>query len=158
MSETAKQLSVYVNGTHMMRNGALEMLSDADLAFSPGGDSPKLGDLFKAVAELQHSYTQSLLTKQHDWTYKNPQASLATDVTALTAWFAKLYLEMNQMIAQLSDEDLMQAIDRTNGVSRTVERQIGIYLEAMLIFLGKLVVYVQSMGKPLPPSIQHYIA
>ncbi len=158
MSETAKQLSVYVNGTHMMRNGALEMLTDADLAFSPGGETPKLGELFKALGELQHSYTQSLQTKQHDWSYTNPQAGLATDVTVLTAWFAQLDLEMNAMIGQLSDDDLSQQIDRTDGITRTVERQIGIYLEAILIFLGKLVVYFQSMEKSLPPSIQHYIA
>lgn len=158
MNETIKQLTIPINGVHMMRNGALESLTDADLSFSLGGDSPTVGQLFKTLGELQHSYTQSLRTKQHDWSYSNPQQDLATRLDALTAWFAQLDGEMTQALEQLTPDEMSVQIDRGGGVIRTVERQLGIYLEAMLIFLGKLVVYFQVMQKPLPNSIQHYIA
>lgn len=157
MNETIEQLTLSVNGTHMMRNGALENLTDADLTFSPGGDSPTLGELFKALGDLQHSYTESLRTKQHDWSHKAEQADLATSIGTLTTWFAQLDSAMMMTLEQITDADMAASVDRTGGVTRTVKRQIGIYLEAMLIFLGKLVVYFQALQKPIPNSIQHYI-
>jgi len=148
---------VFVGGTHMMRNGALEKLSDADLAFSPGGDSPTLGELFNTLGAMQASYIQSLRTQKHDWSYTSRRENMNTSIENLTTLFVQLDRRMEHVIGGLSDDDMSQMVDRTNGVQRIVERQIQIYLEAMLIFLGKLVIYFQSMQKPLPDSIQHYI-
>ena len=36
-----------IEGAHMMRDGALALLSDAGLRFSPGGDNVTLGQLLK---------------------------------------------------------------------------------------------------------------
>lgn len=147
-----------IYGTQMMRDGALEKLNDADLSFSPGGDSPTLGELFKRQGEIQHSYSESLRTRKHDWSFTYNSVSLTSHVDELTAWFSRLDRDMEDAMQQLTDDDLLQQVDRSGGVFRTVERQISIYLEAMLIFLGKLVVYFQAMQRALPDSIQHYIA
>lgn len=147
-----------LRGGHMMRDGALEYLTDADLRFSPGGDNVTLGDLFKAFGELEHSYIQSLITLKHDWSYHRIDDGLTTSVTRLQDWFIQLDEQMEKQLAQMTDADLQKAIDRTAGVIRTVDAQLEIYIQANLIFLGKLVIYFRAMQKPLPPSIQHYIA
>lgn len=157
MSNRIDQLKTAITGTHMMRDGALAQLSDDDLLFSVGGTSLLLGDLCKGLGELQHSYTQSLITRTHDWSYKDDHIELVTNLTTLKSWFADLDTDMQQALSTLTNDDLSQTVDRGNGVIRTIEQQIEIYLQAMLIFLGKLVVYFQSMGKQLPESIQHYI-
>jgi hypothetical protein len=147
-----------IRGCHMMRDGALEHLTDADLPFTPGGDVPSLGSLFVALGEIQQGYITSFKTLTHDWTVKNDDPIRETQVAALQAWFVDLDVQMMPLINGLSEGDLQKDIDRGNGVIRSVEAQIDIYSQTMLIFLGKLVIYFQTMQKPLPPSIQHYIA
>ena len=65
---------------------------------------------------------------------------------------------MKRVLDQLTDDDLHKEIDRSRGVTRTVEAQLDIYNQAQLIFLGKLVVYFKAMGTSLPKSIRQYIA
>jgi hypothetical protein len=38
-----------------------------------------------------------------------------------------------------------------------VELQLDVYLQALLIFLGKATIYLKAMNKPLPQPIQEYI-
>ena len=141
-----------------MRNGAIDCLTDADLNFSPGGENLRLGQLIVELGEIQFGYIVSLETLKHDWSYKNSEEGLATSVNQLQVWFAALDVRMKTVLNTLSDADLGKEIDRSNGIFRTVEEQLEIYCETMLIFLGKLVIYFKAMEKPLPPSIQHYIA
>jgi uncharacterized damage-inducible protein DinB len=157
VSDKIAEILTYINGVHMMRNGALEQLSDNDLLFSPGGKSPTLGELFKALGELEHSYIGSIRNRVQDWSYLNETEGISSSVVELQHWFVRLDYEMREALEELTEKDLASQVDRTNGVIRTVERQLHIYIEAMLIFLGKLVVYFQAMGKELPPSVQHYI-
>lgn len=154
MNDLIKQRVI---GCHMMRNGALERLSDADLQFSTGGVNPTLGELLKEMGDLQYSYIQSLKTHQHDWTYCHDDDELAHNLDRLKSWFVDLDGELEQLVDALTETDLEKQIDRTNGVIRTIEQQLEIYNQAWLIFLGKLVVYFKAMDKKLPSSIQHYI-
>jgi len=154
---TIQRSKEVIQGSHMMRDGALEQLDDDDLLFSPGGENPTLGDLIKQLGDLQHSYTQSLKTFQHDWSYRNKTNRLAQDLALLKQWFADLDADMTQTLDDLSDDDLEKEVDRGNDVIRTVDQQLEIYSQATLIFFGKLVVYFRAMEKSLPPSIAHYI-
>ena len=147
----------YIEGCHMMRNGALERISDADLSFSPGGDNLTLGELFKQAGDLQHSYQQSLVTLQQDWSYQNDEPGLATSLTQLTRWFSQLDQQMGETIKGLNESDLQKQVDRTKGSIRPIISQLDIYIQTMLIFLGKIVIYFKAMQKPLPPSIEEYI-
>ena len=72
-------------------------------------------------------------------------------------WFKQLDQQMVQQLEQITEADLQKQVDRTNGLMRTIEQQLEIYIQAGLIFLGKLVIYFRAMQKPLPPSISHYI-
>jgi hypothetical protein len=150
-------IKMYIEGCHMMRNGALERLSDADLSFSPGGDNLTLGALFRQVGEHQHSYTQSLITLQQDWTYRNDEPGLAINLTQLQQWFDQLDQQMQDALNQLEESDLEKQVDRTGGSIRPIISQLDIYTQTLLIFFGKVVIYFKTMQKPLPPSIEEYI-
>ena len=150
-------IKMYIEGCHMMRNGALERLSDTDLLFSPGGDNLTLGELFKQVGEHQHSYIQSLITLQQDWTYRNDEPGLATNLAQLQSWFDQLDQQMQDVLNQLGESDLEKQVDRTGGSFRPVISQLDIYTQVMLIFFGKVVIYFHAMQKPLRGSIEEYI-
>ncbi len=147
-----------IEGAHMMRDGALALLSDAGLQFSPGGDNITLGQLLREMGEIQLTYIQSLKTGKQDWSYRNDEDGLADSAAQLTKWFERLDQQMKQILDQMTDDDLDKQIDRSNGATRTVEAQLDIYIQALLIFLGKLVIYFKAMGKSLPNSILEYIA
>ncbi len=146
----------WIEGTHGMRSQLLDILSDADLAYSPGGQNMTLGALCRQMGEIEHSYIQSLKTFQQDWSYHNKEAHLESSVVRLQAWFQTLDDEMKATVAALSDEDLKKTIDRS-GFPMPVELQLDVYLQALLIFFGKATIYLKAMNKALPQQIQEYI-
>ncbi len=146
----------WIEGTNGMRLPLLEILSDADLAFNPGGQNVTLGALFREMGEIEHSYNQSLKTFRQDWSYRNTEAGLERSVSRLKEWFQTLDEEMKATVSALSDEDLMKTVDR-GGYSMPVELQLDVYLQALLIFFGKATVYLKVMNKTLPKQIQEYI-
>ena len=73
----------WIEGTHQMRSQLLDILSDTDLAFNPGGQNMTLGTLCRQFGEVEHSYAQSLKTFQQDWSYRNQEAALEGSVTRL---------------------------------------------------------------------------
>jgi hypothetical protein len=139
-----------------MRTQALDLLSDADLAFNPGGQNLTLGALCREFGEIEHSYLQSLKTFKQDFTYHNTEAGLETSVARLKAWFQAMDDEMKAVVSAFSDEDLTKTVDR-GGFTPTLDVQLQIYLQALLIFFGKLKVYLLAMNKPLPQSFQDYV-
>ena len=157
MPNDLADIKSYVTGCHMMRDGALERLSDADLQFVPGGDNLTLGELFKQLGEHEHSYVRSLITLKQDWNYRNDAPGLATSLTQLKHWFAQLDQQMQDVIDHLNESDLDKSVDRTNGSIRPVLSQLDIYTQVYLIFLGKVVIYFKAMHKPLSPSVAEYI-
>ncbi len=146
----------WIEGTHGMRSQLLDILSDADLAFSPGGQNMTLGALYREMGEIEHSYIQSFKTFKQEWSYRNTEAGLESSVARLNAWYQTLDDEMKAAVSALSDEDLTKTVDR--GVfSLPVELQLDVYLQALLIFFGKATVYLKAMNKPLPEQINEYI-
>ena len=139
-----------------MRSQLLDILSNADLAFSPGGQNMKLGALLRQMGDLEHAYIQSLKTSLQDWSYHNTEAGLESDITRLKAWFQALDDEMLDTMSAFSNEDLTRRVDR-GGFNSTVEREIDHYGEAVLIFFGKATIYLKAMNKPVPESIENTI-
>ncbi|HYT29037.1 MAG TPA: DinB family protein [Ktedonobacteraceae bacterium] len=146
----------WIEGTHAMRTQFLDTLSDADLAFSPGGQNMTLGALCREMGETEHSYMQSLKTFKQDWSYRNTEAGLESSVARLQAWFQTLDEEMKATVSALSDEDLKKTVDR-GGYAMPVELQLDAYLQALLIFFGKATIYLKAMNKALPQQVQEYI-
>jgi len=146
----------WIEGTHGMRSGLLDSLSGADLVFSPGGQNMTLGALCREMGEIEHSYVQSLKTFKQDFSYHNMEADLESSVARLKEWFQTLDDELKATVSALSDEDLKKTVDR-GGFAMPVELQLDVYLQALLIFLGKATIYLKAMNKPLPEQIQEYI-
>ncbi|MHB8628797.1 MAG: DinB family protein [Aggregatilineales bacterium] len=155
MNRFIQERWAWIEGTHGMRATLLDTLTDADLAFNPGGLNVTLGALCREMGEVEYSYIQSLKTFKQDWTYRNTEAGLATSVAKLKAWYQTLDADMQATVAAFSDEDLKKEIDR--GFKVPVEVQLDIYLQALLIFFGKATIFIKAMNKPLPKQIGEWI-
>jgi hypothetical protein len=147
----------WIDGSHAMRTGLLDNLTDADLAFSLGGQTMTFGALWREMGEVEYDYLQSLKTFKTDFSYRNPQAGLDTSVAALRAWFEKLDAEMKEILSGFSDDDFKKDIVRASGYTMPLELQLDVYLQALLIFFGKATIYFKAMSKPLPPAVQEYV-
>ena len=146
----------WIEGSHGMRSQILGILTDADLAFSPGGQNISLGALCRELGDVEYSYIQSLKTFTQDWSYHNTEAGLETSVTRLNAWYEELDKEMNATLSAFSDEDTTKTVDRS-GYPMPLPLQLDAYLQALMIFFGKATIYLKAMNKPLPETIQEWI-
>jgi hypothetical protein len=140
-----------------MRVQLLDILSDADLAFSPGGQNMTLGALWREIGEIEYAYIHSLKTFQQERSYHNNEAGLDSSVAQLKAWYQTLDDEMKAIVAAFSDEDVRKTIDRGGGFTCPVKLQLEIYLQALLIFFGKATIYFKAMDRSLPQQFQEYI-
>ena len=145
----------WIEAAHGMRTQLFESLSDADLAFSPGGQATTFGALCRQMGETEHAYTQSLKTLKQEWSYRHTETDLASQVDRLKTWFQTLDDELQLAIATYLEEDGERTIDRGGPV--TIEFQLDAYLQAVLIFLGKATIYLRVMCRPLPPFFEEYI-
>lgn len=146
----------WIEATHGMRSQLFDLLSDADLAFTPGGQNMTLGALCFQMGETERSYIQSLKTFQQEWFYRTADADVVSSVARLKAWFQMLDDEMQAIITAFSDAEGEKTIERA-GEAVTVEFQLDVYVQAVLIFLGKATIYLKAMNKLLPESFQEYI-
>ncbi|MEO8609652.1 MAG: hypothetical protein ABI690_17300 [Chloroflexota bacterium] len=157
MSKYMEERGSWITGTHGMRNGLLDLFTDADLRFNPGGQNMTLGALCKEMGEIEYDYLQSLKTLKTDFSYRNTEDGLDTKVAKLKAWYESLDAEMEKVLNTFSDEDFTKSIERASGYSMPMSLQLEVYLQALLIFLGKLTIFMRAMNKTLPPGIQEYI-
>ena len=147
----------WIEGSHGMRTQVIESLNDADLTFNPGGQNMTLGALCREMGEIEHAYIQSLQTLTQDWSYHNEEAGLESSIAQIKAWYLALDDTLKEAVTAFSDEDLQKTIERTGGFTLPVEMQLDIYLQALLIFFGKLTIYLKVMNKALPKDFQEYI-
>jgi hypothetical protein len=147
----------WIEGSHAMRAQALDLLDDADLAFNPGGQNMTLGALCREMGEVEHSYLESLKTCKQDWSYRNEEAGLEGSVARLKVWYATMDEQMKTVVAALRDEDLAKIVERDGAPTWTAETQLEVYLQALLIFFGKLTIYLKALDRPLPREFQEYI-
>jgi hypothetical protein len=146
----------WVEGSHPMRTAWLGSLTDAELAFTPGGSAMPLGALFREMGEIQQSYIDSFKTFKQDFSYRNSEDGLEASVARLQAWFVKLDADMKAAVEALTDEQIAtQKIER--GFPISIESQLEVYLQALLIFAGKFTIYWRVMGKPMTKEMLDWI-
>ena len=147
----------WIEGSHGMRSALLDLLTDADLSFNPGGSNMAFGALWREMGEIECSYVQSLKTFKQDFAYRNTEPGLDTSVARLRAWFQALDDDMKASIADLSVDDAEKQIERGSGYMTPIPLQLDVYLQALLIFFGKVTIFMRTMNKPLPSSIAEWI-
>ena len=148
----------WIEGAHAMRTGMLDALSDSDLAFNPGGQNMTLGALCREMAEIEYSYIQSLKTFKQEWSYRNTELGMDSHIAKLKAWYQALDNELTALMSAFSDEDLKKLVKRPDGNSMPVEFLLDVYLQALLIFFGKAIIYLKAMNKSLPEAVREYIS
>lgn len=142
-----------------LRGQLMASLADEQLAFTIGGDNPTLGALCVEIGETQQSYIDSLRTFQCDFSYRREDPGLEGSVARLSAWYEQLDAELKQVVEALSDEDLDQRlVDRGGDFKLPPHIQLDVYKEALLIFYGKVSVYLKAMGAERSEQWQHWIA
>lgn len=142
-----------------MRGQLMEVLTDADLGHTLGGETLPLGALCKEIGEVEHAYLESFKTLTQAFDYRHPDPALATSVAKLKAWYAALDAELDRVIESFSDDDLAhKTVDRGGGFIVPIHIQLDIYKEALLIFYGKASLYLRAMGRPRPHQFAEWIA
>lgn len=140
-----------------LRTELLGALSDGDLGFTPGGANSTLGELLVQMGEIEFSYATSFETFKLDWEYRITDPTLTSSLTALGTWFEILDARFEGALSALEDVDLQRQIERPGGSSMSIDFQLQVYVQALFIYFGKFVVYLNAMSRPLPPSIQAFI-
>lgn len=142
-----------------MRNQLMDILEDDDLAFEIGGENPSLGTLCVEIGETQVSYIESFKTLKQDFSYGNEDPELAHSIARLRAWYIQLDQQLKSALESFSEEDLRTSlVDRGGGFELPLHIQLDVYKEALLIFYGKVSVYLKAMGKERPQQWQEWIA
>lgn len=131
-----------------LRGQLLDSLSDADLAFTPGGDNLPLGRLCVEIGEVQQAYIDSFRSNSLNFDYRHPKAAeLGGSVERLREWYAALNEDLYQAVAAWSDEVIdSRMIDRGGNFLVPANVQLEILKEALIIFYGKTSVYLKMMG------------
>ncbi len=141
-----------------LRDELMNILTDEDLAFSPGGGNPTLGELCRELGETEYAYARSYASFTIDFSYRADDEQLARSVERLKAWYAQLDSELQAALEALSDDDVAgKEMDR-GGFRVPLPISLDIYREALLIFYGKVDVYAKAMGKPLTQMWRDWIA
>jgi len=141
-----------------LRDQLMTIVTDEDLRYTPGGTNPPLGTLCRTIGEVEYAYIQSFKTFTQDFSYRNTAAGLADSVRQLTAWFAALDQDLRATIEGLSEDDITnRLIDRGGDFQLPPQIQLSVYNEALLIFYGKVSVYLRAMGKSLPQQWQDWL-
>ena len=143
----------------MLRPQLLEILSDEDLAFSPGGDNMTLGELCVELGETEMNYIESFKTFKMGSSGKNEDPGRATSIAKLNEWYAKLHEELKATLEAISEEDAAsKMVHRGENFELPVHINLSILQEAYLIFYGKAMVYLKAMQKDRPQQWTDWIA
>ncbi len=141
-----------------LRDELMHVLSDEDLAYSPGGGNPTLGELCRELGETQYAYAQSFKTFNVDFSYRTNEDKYLKSVAALQAWYKQLDAELEAALEAVTDEDVADKQMDRDGYEVPVHTSLDILREALLIFYGKVSVYAKAMGKPLTQTWTDWIA
>ena len=154
--------ATYFKEYQSLRTMLSEILTDDDLGFRLGGTTATLGALCREIGDIEYSYIESLKTFRQDFSYRHPDSRVETSVDALKSWYLTLDADLDAAIAALSEDDIANRrivrddfdIDDFNPLPAV---QLDVYREALLIFYGKVSIYLRSLHKPMPARWQQWI-
>lgn len=147
----------WVQAMNGLRTEFLESLSDDDLQYRPGGSNLPLGELIVGMGNIERSYTASFIEFAQTWEQSDNDTDLTSNTEALKSWFAGLDTNLEAALDALDGDSVQRQIERPGGGGMPVEMQLQTYIQALFIYFGKFVVYLNAMGKPLPQSMRDYI-
>jgi len=145
-----------------LRDQLMETLTDDDLGLRLGGGTASLGALCREIGEIEHTYVESFRTFRQDFAYRNPDPLLEHSVAALKAWFGVLDRDMMAAVEGLSEDDIgnrkiVRGDFDEEYFAPMAKQQLDVYREALLIFYGKVSVYLRAIERPLPQQWRDWI-
>lgn len=154
--------ATYFAEYQLLRSQLMELMADEDLAFRPGASPISLGALCREIGEIEYSYIAAFRTFRQDFGWRNPDPAVERSVSALTAWYADLDRDLHTALEALTEDDVAhRRVVRSDfdieDFSPLPAQELDIYREALLIFYGKVSVYLRAMGRELPPHWQAWI-
>ena len=132
-----------------LRDQLFDIINDADLACTPGGDNPTLGALCKELGEVHQAYAQSFHNFKVDFSWRSDDDRYLTSTAALQEWYAQLDADLEAALLTVTDDDIRNRKMDRGGYEVEVHISLDIFREALLFFYGKVSVYLKAMGKPL---------
>ncbi len=154
MNSLMTEQGEWLKAMHGLRGQLLDALTDADLRFSLPGNLT-LGETFREEAEIERSYADSFKTFKQAFELGTSDPALATDLAKLKAYFKSVDTDLMANIDALSEDDIKKNIERS--FSLDAKMQVAVYIQAVLIFFGKITVYYRAMPKPLPENWKAWI-
>ena len=125
--------------------------------FVPAPEVPafSLGELCREIGDIEHTYVEALRTFRQDVDWRNPDPRMERSVEALREWYADLDRRLAGALEALTEDQVAnQRVTRNDfdvgEFAPLPPQELDIYREALLIFYGKVSVYVRTMGKVLP--------
>lgn len=147
--------ATYFAEYQLLRSELTDALGDDDLAFRPAPEAASLGELCREIGDIEHSYAEAFRTFRQDFAWRNPDPDVERRVAALSTWYADLDRELLAALEALTDDDVASRRIARHDVdvedfSPLPAQELDIYREALLIFYGKVSVYLRIMGRALP--------
>lgn len=147
--------ATYFAEYQLLRDELMRELTDEDLGFRPGGSALALGQVCREIGDIEHSYVEALRTFRQDFGWHNPDPRMERSVAALVGWFDDLDRRLRTALAALTGDDVAsRRISRrdfdVDDFSPLPPQELDVYREALLIFYGKVSVYLRMMGRELP--------
>jgi hypothetical protein len=114
--------------------------------------------LCREIGETERSYIASFQTFTQDFSYRTPDPAIEHSLNVLKFWYTELDRDLRAAVERLTDEDIAtRTIDRGGGFRLPPSTQLIFYQEALLIFYGKVSVYLKALGRTLPEQWQVWI-
>ena len=153
-----------------VRDELLARLTDEDLAFRVHGN-PSLGELLAEYASVQRTYIDSFTTLRHDWTAIDTEPDLSTSIERLRERFARLDDDLKATLDTLGtddddddegdghgqDRDAAAIVIDRGGWQISAGSQLHTLREALIITLGKAVVYLRAMDRQIPQRVLDWV-
>jgi hypothetical protein len=155
MNTIEEQIYMFVDGIMELRDEALDQLSDADLDYSLP-NNPSIRDLLLDMGKVQISYTESFKTFTQTWDVVVDEAHVKS-VASCKAWFKALNADMRATVTGLSQEVIdTKEITRDNFTVKPFI-QVDVFLQAALIHMGKMVLYLRGVNQPISEKMMRWI-
>jgi hypothetical protein len=139
-----------------IRGHILDALEDGDLDFEHEKLGP-LSDIFIQIGEWQAAYLAGFQTFTQDFSYRNDVPKRQNSVALLRAWYDGMDEEIEAAIEAMSAEDIENRGIERGGWQASVEWNLRIWQECLLISYTKATFYFKLMGKELPDSLVKWI-
>ena len=154
----ATQFAAY----QLLRDELVGILSDVDLGYRPATTTLTLGQLCREIGEIEHTYVEALRTFRQDFGWRHADDAVERSVAGLSTWYADLDRDLRAAIETLTEDDIAnRRIQRDDfdvqGFSPLPAQELDVYREALLIFYGKVSIYLRAMGRPLPAHWEAWI-